>query len=146
MDLLKYRRIRWYFKNKIATRKAVSVYFGTKNKKSFLRVQEKIRLHNRSLLRFLQVLDNRLDVFIVRLGWGRTIRLARRMVHFGAVIINGAVIRKPHQLVSQGDSIAINMYALKVFTTFKGLRRKSIIKYRMYKGQMRKKRLRLYGR
>ena len=145
-DLLKYRRIRWYFKNKIATRKSVHIYFGTKNKKAFLRLQDKIRLHTRSLLKCLQILDNRLDVFIVRIGWGRTIRIARNMILFGVLVVNDTIIKKIHHSVLEGDSVAINSYTFKLFTMFKCLRKKSIVRYKMYRDLIKKKKLRLKGR
>jgi ribosomal protein S4 len=124
----------------------VHIYFGTKNKKSFLRLQDKIRLHSRSLLKCLQVLDNRLDVFVVRLGWGRTIRIARSMILFGVLVVNDVIVKKMYHLITEGDSISLNLYAFKVFTMFKCLRKKSVVRYKMYRDLIKKKKFRLQGR
>ncbi len=55
----------------------------------------------------LQLLEQRLDNVIRRLGWGRTIWAARQIVGHGHVLVNGVKTDIPSYQVKTGDKITL---------------------------------------
>lgn len=65
------------------------------------------------------------------------------MILFGVLVVNDVIVKKIHHSVLEGDSIALNVYAFKLFTMFKCLRKKSIVRYKMYRDLIKKKKITL---
>jgi len=55
----------------------------------------------------MQLLEQRLDNVIRRMGWGRTIWAARQIVSHGHVLVNGKKVDIPSFRVSIGDEITL---------------------------------------
>jgi small subunit ribosomal protein S4 len=55
----------------------------------------------------VQMLEQRLDNVIFRLGWARTRRQARQIVNHGYITVNGSRVDIPSYSVSVGEEIAI---------------------------------------
>ncbi len=62
----------------------------------------------------LQILEQRLDNVIRRLGWARTIWSARQLVGHGHVLVNGRKTDRPNFQVSVGDTITLKEKTQKV--------------------------------
>ena len=62
----------------------------------------------------LQILEQRLDNVIRRLGWARTIWSARQLVSHGHVLVNGRKTDRPNFQVSVGDRITLKEKVHKV--------------------------------
>lgn len=56
--------------------------------------------------KLFEILENRLDNVVYRLGWAHTRALARQMVSHGHITVNGKKIKAPSHIVSIGDTIS----------------------------------------
>ncbi len=62
----------------------------------------------------LQLLERRLDNVIYRLGFARTRIMARHLVSYGHVLVNGARVDKPSYLVGPGETVTLTPKALAI--------------------------------
>lgn len=62
----------------------------------------------------IQLLEQRLDNVVYRLGFARTRLMARQLVSHGHVLVNGKRVTIPSLLVAQGDRIALTAQALRI--------------------------------
>lgn len=59
-------------------------------------------------VRFMQILESRLDNLVYRLGIVRTRKAARQLVNHGHITVNGAKLDIPSYLCNVNDVIAVN--------------------------------------
>jgi small subunit ribosomal protein S4 len=62
----------------------------------------------------LQILERRLDNVVYRLGFARTRLMARHLVSYGHVRVDGHRVDKPSYLVSPGDLVTLTPAALNI--------------------------------
>ena len=62
----------------------------------------------------LQTLERRLDNAVYRLGFARTRLMARHLVSYGHVRVNGMRVDKPSYLVSPGELVTLTPAALDI--------------------------------
>ena len=63
--------------------------------------------------RFLESLERRLDNVVFRLGFAESRRIARHLVGYGHVAVNGKTLNIPSYRVKVGDSVALKERTLK---------------------------------
>jgi small subunit ribosomal protein S4 len=62
----------------------------------------------------LETLERRLDNVVYRLGFARTRLMARHLVSYGHVVVNGSRMDKPSYLVAPGETVTLTETALKI--------------------------------
>jgi small subunit ribosomal protein S4 len=62
----------------------------------------------------LQVLERRLDNIVYRVGFARTRMMARHLVSYGHVLVDGKRVDKPSYLVGPGETITLTPRALQL--------------------------------
>lgn len=62
----------------------------------------------------IETLERRLDNVVYRIGFARTRLMARHLVSYGHVLVNGELVDKPSYLVSPGEEITLTEHALKI--------------------------------
>ncbi len=81
----------------------------------FLRYFEKaLRSNEPSGHVLLQTLERRLDNAVYRFGFARTRLMARHLVSYGHVLVDGKRVDKPSYLVRPGETISLTEQALKI--------------------------------
>jgi len=62
----------------------------------------------------LQILERRLDNAVYRIGFARTRLMARHLVSYGHVLVDGHRVDKPSYLVSPGEIVTLTPAALRI--------------------------------
>lgn len=62
----------------------------------------------------LEILERRLDNVVYRLGFARTRLMARHLVSYGHVLVDGKRVDKPSYLVRPGETVTLTPAALKI--------------------------------
>lgn len=101
-----HRRISGYGEQLLEKQKAKAVYGLLE--KQFRRVFEKASQHKGNTAEFMiQLLEQRLDNVIYRLGFAKTRKQARQIVGHGFVLVNNQLVDIPSYQVSTGDVISV---------------------------------------
>tara|TARA_Y200000002_G_scaffold151162_1_gene124945 strand:- start:3973 stop:4614 length:642 start_codon:yes stop_codon:yes gene_type:complete len=95
------------FGKQLEMKKAISSYYGVRDKQFRRFVSEAERLAGSTPENLLTLLESRLDNVIYRMGFAVTRREARQLVTHKKVILNGVVHKSPSTLVSPNDTIEI---------------------------------------
>jgi small subunit ribosomal protein S4 len=62
----------------------------------------------------LQILERRLDNVVYRLGFARTRPMARHLVSYGHVLVDGKRVDKPSYLLSPGETVSLSPRAIRL--------------------------------
>lgn len=101
-----HRRISGYGEQLLEKQKAKAVYGLLE--KQFRKCFEKASQHKGNTSEFMiQLLEQRLDNVIYRLGFAKTRKQARQLVSHGFVLVNDALVDIPSYSVSVGDVISV---------------------------------------
>lgn len=102
------------YARQLAEKQKVKYMYGVREAQ-FLRYFEKaLRSNEPSGQVLLQTLERRLDNVAYRFGFARTRLMARHLVSYGHVLVDGKRVDKPSYLVSPGETITLTEQALKI--------------------------------
>jgi small subunit ribosomal protein S4 len=102
------------YARQLAEKQKVKYMYGVREAQ-FLRYFEKaLRSSEPSGQVLLQTLERRLDNAAYRFGFARTRLMARHLVSYGHVLVDGQRVDKPSYLVSPGEAITLTEAALKI--------------------------------
>jgi small subunit ribosomal protein S4 len=102
------------YARQLAEKQKVKYMYGVREAQ-FLRYFEKaLRSNEPSGPVLLQTLERRLDNAVYRMGFARTRLMARHLVSYGHVLVDGRRVDKPSYLISPGESITLTGQALKI--------------------------------
>lgn len=97
-----------YFRKKIVVRRIFAMRFGSNSNKKFYYVHKSFKNKRDAILRWINKVELRLPNFIFNLGWSRSVREAKFMVHDGFVFLNGSKLNSNfYSQVSVGDNVAL---------------------------------------
>ncbi len=102
------------YARQLAEKQKVKYMYGVREAQ-FLRYFEKaLRSNEPSGQVLLQSLERRLDNAVYRFGFARTRLMARHLVSYGHVQVNGRRVDKPSYPVSPGETVTLTEQALKI--------------------------------
>lgn len=102
------------YARQLAEKQKVKYMYGVREAQ-FLRYFEKaLRSNEPSGQLLLQTLERRLDNVVYRFGFARTRLMARHLVSYGHVLVDGGRVDEPSYLISPGESITLTDQALKI--------------------------------
>lgn len=132
------RSVKKLFGERLRARQVLRKVYGKITKRQFKRLFNKSEFgHSKNQTSFTGLLDRRLDAFVLRLGFAKTIFKARQNILHGSFKVNGKVVKVPSTLIRVGDYVSPNENVWsEIFTTFQ--KRMKITQHRV---EMRSRRI-----
>lgn len=86
------------------------IFYGLKEfqLKQYLKLAKKIINSKELELNLLLLIESRLDNYLVRSNFVKTVRAARHLIAYGHIYVNQKKILRPSYICKQGDFISIN--------------------------------------
>lgn len=105
---IKHRRARFAFKNKICMRKIFLVRYGFKDQRQLNNYHFKSYNKSKPLLLAFKSLEGALGRTLVRLGWAKSAKSAKKIIVFGGVSVGGYSVRKYHSTLRVNDVVFLH--------------------------------------
>ncbi len=102
------------YARQLTEKQMVRFTYGVREKQFLRYFGMALRSEEPSGIVLLRILERRIDNVLFRLGFARTRLMARHLVSYGHVLVNGKRVDKPSYLVSPGEVITLTPTALKI--------------------------------
>lgn len=102
------------YARQLAEKQKVKYMYGVREAQFLRYFEMALRSNEPSGRVLLQILERRLDNVVYRLGFARTRLMARHLVSYGHVLVDGKRVDKPSYLVSPGETFTLTPSALKI--------------------------------
>jgi small subunit ribosomal protein S4 len=95
------------YARQLAEKQKVKYMYGVREAQFLRYFSMALRSNEPSGQILLQTLERRLDNVVYRIGFARTRLMARHLVSYGHVLVNGKRVDKPSYLVASGETITL---------------------------------------
>jgi small subunit ribosomal protein S4 len=108
------RQSRSEYSRQLAEKQKVKLTYGVREAQFLRYFGKALQSDHPSGRVLLETLERRLDNVVYRLGFARTRLMARHLVSYGHVMVNGSRVDKPSYLVAPGETVTLTETARKI--------------------------------